>query len=213
VVGRKIVVGAIGILVIGAAPATKPPFEYKGLRAGEVIAREKLCRQPIIAPAPRQAQDSSGPKPGSAAYDIAAPLRAAQAARQQPLQLSATPTVRPPSGVDSCLTLDAIVAGEKVGYERIEFYNQKLSSVMLLFDPEDFSLIANAFNAKYGRPCAAEVKQKQNRMGAKFQSPHFEWCFLSGRLIIDMYGPSLDSGSAEYIDQNKPPVTPPKVDF
>lgn len=81
----------------------------------------------------------------------------------------------------------------KVTTEFIGIYKERLSSVEIMFDAVAFKIVTDAFEAKYGSPCVANVKQVQNRMGAKFPSPHYEWCFVRGRLIADMYHPDLDT--------------------
>lgn len=194
---RKIAVLIAGVVLVGAGSAwgqAKPVFEYKGFRAGEVIPEERLepCR----------------PKPESE------PKTGMEALLQSWRKSQGVDNAQIDRDYFSCSDFNAKVAGFDVTSEFIGIYKERLSSVTITFDAPAFKLITDAFKAKYGPPCTVNMNRVQNRMGASFPSPRYEWCFSRGRLVADMYYPTLDTSTATWEDPaNQPPKATPKVDF
>lgn len=214
---RKLVaVLACGVALLGAAP-NRPSFEYKGFRGGEVVPAPKLatCRSK------QAASEAPSPTPTKPAEGIAGPLRQAQQSSDDQLRNLFSEWRKSEGGdsdpfphMTSCGAINPTIAGVRALSETILLHKNKLSSVSVMFPMTGFKTVTEAFTAKYGKPCAVTIKQVQNRMGARFPSPHYEWCFAQGRLKADMYYPDLETSTAEWEDPQNQPVAPaPKVDF
>lgn len=189
-------------------PAVRPTFEYKGFRAGEIVPAERLatCQRARNAAA--------------AASLAAKPAGSEQQMRNlfsnwQKLEASkAPPEPAWMADTDSCGSNDSRLAGVPVKVETITLFRNKLSGLLVMFDAVSFKTVTDALKAKYGAPCKVAVNQLQNRMGATFASPHYEWCFASGRLLADMYYPDIETSAVQYDDPaSQPPKASPKVDF
>lgn len=188
------------LALVGAAPA-RPVFEYKGFKAGEVVAPAKIaaCRNDRTSAA--QAAEKVGE--GQQFRNLYSAWAKAEGADQNPFP-----------DMTSCGDEEPVIAGVKALSETILLRQDKLSSVNVSFAMTGFKTVTAAFTAKYGKPCAVSVKEVQNRMGASFPSPHYEWCFARGRLVADMYYLDLETSAAAWEDpQNQPPAGKPKVDF
>jgi hypothetical protein len=222
---RWMILGALAL--VGAAPP-RPVFEYKGWRAGESATPEQLVAcslgSAVIArdeeeanyqpspPADKGSRLSPSETLRRSGEEMIAEIRA-KAARERLTALS--PEQRSVQmDMADCGSDQSTLAGKKVIGEKITLYRTKPSSLMVLFYAAGFSDVVEAFKVKYGTPCVTNIKQFQNRMGATFPSPHYEWCFARGRLVADMYYPDIETSTATWEDpQNRPPVGKPKVDF
>lgn len=102
-----------------------------------------------------------------------------------------------------CTYFDETVAGW-TGVLIYEFNGNKLYAVLASLSERAYPDILDAFNAKYGTPCAS-------RGAGEFMD--FDWCFKTGILTVTRLVPSNPGKmSIMYIDNDKP-VVKPKVDF
>lgn len=116
-------------------------------------------------------------------------------------------------GVVACLDNETHVAGEPAEWVIAMLHEGRVTDVGGKFKTGSFGAIAKAFDAKYGKPCETEVRDWQSVMGAKAQGAILTWCFRSGKLKLEQIGGNLSSGRFTYVDDHRPPLKEPKVDF
>lgn len=201
-------------------PTPKPPFEYKGFRAGEPVTAQQLatCRRtgPVVRLEEREAylarleQEAKTNK-----YDFGKSMRDGIREEVEKTRSAITPEQRAMDADQrECGENGSTISGRTIAVENISLYRGRLSSLIITFPAENFGVITDAFTVKYGKPCEASIKEVQNRMGAKFSSGHLAWCFANGKLSADMLGLDIETSTVLWDDPtNQPPKAAPKVDF
>lgn len=151
-----------------ASSASRPVFEFKGLKAGEVID-------------PTPVADCSPPQP---------------------------------TGEMKCDLKDSTIAGIRgLTSPTIYLYKGRLTSMVHLFNAEQFLTMLDAFTTKYGQPCSTAHPKWQNKMGATFDNTVVTWCFRTGKLEMSAMSIDRTYGDFSYTDVYKAPAKAATVDF
>lgn len=114
----------------------------------------------------------------------------------------------------SCTDMaDPVIAGQKLRWLTLDYYNGRLYSVYGNFGKYAFGEILAAFSAKYGKP-TMETRKWQSKAGATFDNLAAVWKFKGGELELESMGLDINTGSFGFTSKtNSPPPDPPKVDF
>jgi len=110
-----------------------------------------------------------------------------------------------------CPEADFSVAGVKA-FSAATFYDQS-GLIGLLFSVRrgDGPTLAQALEAKYGKPCDVKTTEVQNSFGAKFERETRRWCFADGIGTFESIGRKVDAASFGFTVI--PPDKKPVVDF
>lgn len=78
----------------------------------------------------------------------------------------------------------------------------------------NFRRVAEAFEAKYGKPFKVEDEEWKNRAGATFNNVKMTWAFDDGVLSLESRGYTIDEMRFIFVsDVNSPKAAAPKVNF
>lgn len=78
----------------------------------------------------------------------------------------------------------------------------------------NFRRVAEAFEAKYGKPFKVEDVEWKNRAGATFNNVKMTWVFGDGVLTLESRGYTMDEMRLIFVsDANSPKVAAPTVNF
>lgn len=117
-------------------------------------------------------------------------------------------------GPDVLSCVDGFVpVGGASSFVMATLYKSRLSRLYVSSKQGNWPAIEQAFTAKYGKPCRQEVEDWQSAGGVKLKNIVEHWCFATGELSLRQYGGKLTETLAVYVDENKAPPKPAKVDF
>ncbi len=78
------------------------------------------------------------------------------------------------------------------------YYGDKLHTISVDFDSEDFSKVMDALQAKYGK-CSIEESTVHNRMGASFQNETCSWKKPGQTLKAEKYSSDLKTSTVAFL--------------
>ena len=94
---------------------------------------------------------------------------------------------RPPSGPIADIVCSShppgdTIAGVQLQSMMLGFHNDRLTSVVLVFDSKSFREVTGALREKYGAPSSEENDAVQNRAGATFDNRKLVWKNATGEI-------------------------------
>lgn len=175
---------------------------------------------------------AAGPPQRAPQKSASRPVTAAPAPRSVPLpqfEFMGQTTEAPPTMTElqgnecttngaryTCTNVDSpTVAGRRMRYLQIAFYNGRLYGVSAAFGELAYQAVAEAFTTKYGEPTKIEVRKWQSKAGATFDNRVLIWNFNGGgTLELQSIGSKVDEARFDFSSTiNAPPKEAPKVDF
>lgn len=87
----------------------------------------------------------------------------------------------------------ATLAEQPVKYWSLSFKGERLGLITASLVSDHYDAIAEALEAKYGKPTARREPTLQNRMGARFANTTVEWRRGDEVLTAERYGGDVDS--------------------
>ncbi|HEY5106884.1 MAG TPA: hypothetical protein VII73_08945 [Caulobacteraceae bacterium] len=96
---------------------------------------------------------------------------------------------------------------------QITLINNTLSELDITAARKSFPILLDLFGQRYGKPCANRVDKWQNVSGASLDDQVFEWCFVTGKLILREIGNQVNETEATYSDSIITDDKPHQVDF
>lgn len=95
----------------------------------------------------------------------------------------------------------------------INFYQDKLASVLGIAERDEFLSLLSVFTAKYGEP-TMKTEKWQNRAGASFDNSVAVWKFKGGDLQLRQMGSRVDNSDFQFFSTvNQKPAEKPNVNF
>lgn len=85
------------------------------------------------------------------------------------------------------------LAEQPVRYWSLSFKGERLALITANLPTDHYDAIAEALEAKYGKPTARREPPLTNRMGARFANTTVEWSRGDERLTAERYGGDVDS--------------------
>lgn len=120
------------------------------------------------------------------------------------------------SGVENCAQIygPAAISDVRLKILLFMFNNGKLFGVSGTAPFTNFSRVAEAFEAKYGKPYKTENTVWRNRAGASFDNVKKTWVFSDGLLTLEARGSTIDEMKFLFASvENAPQKDPPAVNF
>lgn len=119
------------------------------------------------------------------------------------------------TGVENCIYM----VGPQISTVQITgfgvfFNNGKIYAIQGSSAGTNFRLVAEAFEAKYGKPFKVEDLDWKNRAGATFNNVKMSWDFADGIIQLEARGMQIDQMRFSFISlENAPKRNAPSVNF
>ena len=118
----------------------------------------------------------------------------------------------PGARVYTCSRQDTIAG--RWAYLQFTIADRKLASLRISGFDRDLPAVIPELRGKYGLPCEMGTEEVSNRLGGRFTSRTFTWCFATGKLVLRERDTRIDAFSLTYSSFEQPsPAARPPSDF